>query len=331
MVICQSCGAERSEQDRFCRSCGVPVSVSVTELEDTRRFNPSASPTSQGAPSGFTSHFYVPPAPAYPAAPAESPVYKTASLRKKILRQKAFWVFALVLISMFTMIGVGIGMRAGRNRRVATEERTRRVTAEDLQNALGFKPGSISEAIYPPEVKGLYVSYLLTDDGPAALANIQAGDVLVELNEKPVRNTNEALQILDSMTIGAEVSAKVYREGEIVPVRVKIADRRSAPLQPKLEAREQGWLGIEDSIRRCGVPGVQKCGVQIERLEENSPADLGGLREGDVITELNGYKVRTPEEFNRRIRLTKPRTKAAVNFFRGNAEQKAELTLGYQR
>ena len=45
MNICQSCGAERSDQDRFCRSCGVSVATSVADLDDTRRFNPAASAT----------------------------------------------------------------------------------------------------------------------------------------------------------------------------------------------------------------------------------------------------------------------------------------------
>lgn len=329
MNVCHSCGSERSEQDHFCRSCGVPAVMSVADMEDTRRFNPAAS--AQGVKGGFTGQFYAPPVSAYPPSQMESSVYKTASLRKKVLRQKAFWVFILVLISMFTMVGVGIGMRAGRNRRVPVEERARRVSAEEVHNALGFKSGNVSEAGYASEVKGLFVDYLLVDDASVNSTNIQAGDVLVELNEKPVRNITEASRILDSLTVGAETPAKVYREGEVVSVRIKIADRRFPPLQPKLESREQGWLGINDSTRRCDVPGTQRCGVKINEVEDNSPADLGGLREGDVITDINGNKVRTPEDFNRRIRLTKPRSKVTITYFRGNTEQKTEMVIGYQR
>lgn len=327
MTICQSCGAERSDQDRFCRSCGAPAAASVTEMEDTRRFNPAA----QGAPSGFTSQFYVPHAAAYPVQPETNSLYKTASLRKRLLKQKAFWVFLLILISMFTMVGVGIGMKMGNSRRAAAEDRIRRISTEDVPNAFGFRPGLISDAGYPQDIKGIYVESLVTDDGPAALANIQAGDVLMTLNGKPVRNNTELRDVLDALATGQTVPADIYREGETSTVQIKIADRNYPPLQPKLEMREQGWFGVDNSTRRCGVPGVQKCGVEVQGLDENSPADLGGMREGDVVTEFNGFKVRTPEEFNRRIRLTKPRSKVAVTFYRGNAEQKAELILGYRR
>lgn len=331
MNVCQSCGIERGEHDRYCRSCGVPAMTSVADLEDTHRFNPSARLATPVMQSGSTSQFYVPPAAAYPVSQSENSAYKTTSLRKRVLRQKAFWVFLLVLVSTFTMIGVGIGMKAGRSNRNRTEDRIRRISTEDVPNALGFKPGSISDAGFPPDIKGIFVESLVTDDAPAALATIQAGDVVMQLGDKLVRNNTEIREVLDTLSIGATVPVKVYREGETLALQIKIADRNFPPLQPKLETREQGWLGLNNSTRRCGVPGVQRCGVEIRDLNENSPADLGGLREGDVITEFNGYKVRTPAEFTRRVRLTKPRSKVTVTFYHGNTEQKTELILGYQR
>ena len=331
MNVCHSCGVERSEQDRFCRSCGASAVVSVADMEDTRRFNPAAA---QGMPSGFTGQFYAPPASTYaPVTPVSSDTsrYKTASLRKRMLRNKAFWVFLLVFVCMFTAFGFGLGRRSARNRQAVVERQSRKVSTEDIQNVLGFKPGLISDAGYSPEIKGIYVENLITDDGPAALATIQAGDVLMKLSGNPVRNNAEMQEALAPLSAGLIAHAEVYREGEILKLQIKVADRDSSQSQPQLEEREQGWFGVDSSTRRCGIPGVQKCGVQIERLEENSPADLGGMREGDVVTEFNGYKVRTPEEFNRRIQLTKPRSKVLVTFYRGNAEEKIELIIGYRR
>ncbi|MDX2040464.1 MAG: PDZ domain-containing protein [Acidobacteriota bacterium] len=330
MVICQSCGSERGELDRFCRACGVPAMASVTELEDTRRFNPAAS--AQGAPSGVTSQLYAPPAVAYSAIPPETnSLYKTASLRKKVLKRKGFWFFLLVLISVFTMAGMAIGVKMSNSRRNAAENRIRRVSTEDVPNAFGFRPGLISDAGYPQDIKGIYVESLVTDDGPAALANIQAGDVLMTLGGKPVRNISELRYALDSLLPGQTVPADVYREGDNVKLQIKIADRNYAPLQPRLEMREQGWFGADHITRRCGVPGAQKCGVEIQGVRENSPADLGNLREGDVITEFNGFKVRTADELKRRVRLAKPRSKVVVTFYRGNAEHQADVIIGYLR
>lgn len=330
MVICQSCGAERGELDRFCRACGVPAMASVTELEDTRRFNPAVS--AQGVPSGVTSQLYAPPAAAYSAIPPETnSLYKTASLRKRLLKRKAFWIFLLMLVSVFTMAGMAIGVKMSNSRRYAAENVSRRVSTEDIPNAFGFRPGLISDAGYPQGVKGIYVESLVTDDGPAALANMQAGDVLMTLGGNPVRNISELRDVLDSLSVGQIVPAEVYRDGDNVKLQIKIADRNNAPLQPRLEAREQGWLGADHTTRRCGFHGVQKCGVEIQGVRENGPAAIGGLREGDVITEFNGFKVRTADELKRRVRLSKPRSKVVVTFYRGNTEQKVELVIGYMR
>lgn len=330
MTICQACGTERNDLDRFCRNCGVPVATSVGDLVDTRRFNPNAPVASADRGSReLYGPAYVPPAAAY-ATPQEplSP-YQTASLRKRLFQRKFFWLMLLWILSLVVVAGIGIGAHKSGMRRAAREENARRVMKNDAQNALGFRPGALRDAGYSADVRGIFVESLVNDDGPAALANIQAGDVLMELNDQPVRNNGEVSTVLDALTPGTEVPLKVYREGEMVSLRIKIADRSFPPIEPKLEPREQGYLGVNNSVRRCCVPSPQKWGVEIEDVNDNGPADLAGLRAGDVITEFNGVPIRTPGEFNRRIRATPPRSKVPVTFYRGNTQQKVELILGH--
>ena len=136
--------------------------------------------------------------------------------------------------------------------------------------------------------------------------------------------------MLDDLKPQAEIPAKVYREGEEVALRIKIADRAYRPPQMNLPLADQGFLGVTNTARRCCIPNTQKRGVEIQGIFENGPADLGGLREGDLITEFNGTAVRTPGEFNRLIRAAKPRSKVTVTFYRGTVLQKIELTLGHR-
>jgi S1-C subfamily serine protease len=83
-----------------------------------------------------------------------------------------------------------------------------------------------------------------------------------------------------------------------------------------------------DSSRRCCIPGTKKYGVEVKELHFNGPAELFGLRPGDVITEFNGRPVKTPNEFNRYIRAVKPLSKIVLTIYRGNTEQKIELIMG---
>jgi membrane-associated protease RseP (regulator of RpoE activity) len=314
--------------------CGAMVMSSVGDLVDTQRFNPAAPYANiQTGSRELTTPFYAPPAQS--AGQTSGLPYQTASLRKKRLKRYFVWLMAFLIFSSVTLVGIAIGARALRPHRVWRESQTeqtrvnRRPFNEDIQNALGFKPGNINDAGYPG-VKGIFVESLVTDDGPAAAANIQAGDVLTDLNGQPVHNPGEVSQVLDSLKPGTEVSAKVYREGETLSPRIKLADRAYPPLQPKLEPKDQGYLGVKEAARRCCVPNSQRWGVEILGMNDNSPADLAGLRAGDVITEFNGAPVRTPGEFNRRIRNATPRTKATVTYYRGNIKQTAEMVLGYR-
>ncbi|MBO0861488.1 MAG: PDZ domain-containing protein [Chloracidobacterium sp.] len=216
--------------------------------------------------------------------------------------------------------------RDGADHTVVDPASVRRKYEAAVQNALGFKQGVYSATEFPG-VQGIFINNLISDDSPAALANIQAGDLLTELNNKQVRNDSELSQVLESLATGQEVQVKLYRDGAMTSSRIKIADRALPPSQPKADPRDQGFLGILDSFR-SPLPDKKKWGVQVKALHNNGPAKLCGLRPGDLITEFNGHPVKTSSEFNRQIRAVRPGSKVMVTFYRGGAEQKIEVTMG---
>lgn len=343
MAICRACSSEIIGSDRYCRNCGSLVAPVVAEFDDTRRFNPSAPlpSASPGSPDP-TNPLYASPSAAYAARQDSAPL---SLLIKLLFRKNGAW--ALIAVMLFTFVGLGIGIGRGMNRRRPANwggqhappardgvapapvdpETVRQKYEEAVQNALGFRQGAYSAAEFPDK-KGIFINNLMSDDSPAAVAKIQAGDLMTALNKQEVRNDNELSQVLDSLKTGDEVPVSVHRDGATVELRIKIADRAFPPLQMKTELDDQGFLGILDSSRRCCIPGTKKWGVEVKDLHINGPADLFGLRTGDVITEFDGHPVKTPNEFNRHIRATKPGSKIALTLYRGGAEQKIELILG---
>src|SRR5262245_59609052 len=197
-----------------------------------------------------------------------------------------------------------------------------------VQNALGFKQGTYSATEFPG-IHGIFIDYLMSDDSPAALANIQAGDLLTELNNQQVRNDSELSQVLETLKTGQEVPVKVYRDGAMTSSRIKIADRALPPSQPKTELRDQGFLGILDSFRRS-LPGTKKWGVEVKELHINGPAKLNGVRPGDIITELNGHPVKPPNEFNSQISAVRPGSRVALTFYRGVTTKNIEMIMGHR-
>jgi membrane-associated protease RseP (regulator of RpoE activity) len=338
MTICRACSSEITGPDRYCRNCGVQIAPTVAEFDDTRRFNPSA-PLQSPLPD-TTNPLYAPPPGPYASNQGSASLHRTASLIRTLLKRKLIW--ALIILLFATSVGMGIGIGSNINRRRQTDwrepveerdaedaEMARNNYEEAVQNALGFKQGSFSAAEFPG-FQGIFVNNLMSDDSPAALAGIQAGDLLTELNNRQVRNDNELSQVMNELKAGDEVPVKVNRDGATISSRIKIADRSFPPLQQKIDPDDQGFLGVLDSSRRCCIPGTKRWGVEVNELHVNGPAELFGLRIGDVITEFNGFPVKTPNEFNRRIRAVKPRSKVPVTFYRGNSEQKIEVIIGHR-
>jgi membrane-associated protease RseP (regulator of RpoE activity) len=294
----------------------------------------------------LTNPFYAPPSSLSPVAQRSGALYQTGSILRKLAHRKLVWLGIILLLVVLIPVGLSIGryvVRANRAeryeriRQAADDRRVREVRDAEIsrrrfglavQNALGFVPTEVSPVEYP-DIAGVFVASLTSDYSPAALAQIQAGDVLVELGDQVVRNSGEMRKVLDGLRPGSDIPVKLYRDGETIATRIRIADRSVTPFEPKVEPRDQGFLGVGNASRRCCIPGVKKWGLEVRRIVDNSPADLAGLQLGDLITEFDKQAILTPDEFGRRIRAAKPRSKVKVKFYRGNIEQTLELILGH--
>lgn len=94
----------------------------------------------------------------------------------------------------------------------------------------------------------------------------------------------------------------------------------------------RGQLGItvlkipSEEATRMGV--TQGPGVVIYQVQPGSAADRAGLRQGDVITALNGQEVNDPNTFRNQIAGTSPGSEVTLTVRRGGQEQQVRATLG---
>lgn len=60
----------------------------------------------------------------------------------------------------------------------------------------------------------------LAKDSPAHLAGLEAGDVILAVNEKPVRHANDILRMMEGLPVGRKLELKVFRKGK--PLRMSV-------------------------------------------------------------------------------------------------------------
>ena len=92
------------------------------------------------------------------------------------------------------------------------------------------------------------------------------------------------------------------------------------------------WLGVEtkevsaENVQRLKLPAER--GALLGKIIPDSPAAKAGLKENDVITEINGQRVEGTAQFRRMIRETPAGRAAQLTLFRDGRSQTISVTLG---
>jgi serine protease Do len=92
-------------------------------------------------------------------------------------------------------------------------------------------------------------------------------------------------------------------------------------------------VGIKeiDSDRAKALKLKEEAGVEITRVDENSPAEKAGLRAGDVILEYNGQQVEGIDQFSRMVHETPAGREVKLGVFRNGANQTILAKIGSRR
>ncbi len=94
----------------------------------------------------------------------------------------------------------------------------------------------------------------------------------------------------------------------------------------------RGYLGVgiaEITSERARALNLKDdSGVEVKRVDENSPAAKAGLRENDVILEVDGKRVDSVGQFIHTISDAAPGTKLALTIWRNGAKQMILAVIG---
>jgi serine protease Do len=93
----------------------------------------------------------------------------------------------------------------------------------------------------------------------------------------------------------------------------------------------RGYLGVgvaelkDDRVKALNLKDDQ--GLEVKLVDENSPAAKAGLKENDVILEINGKSIEGIEQFQRSVGETSPGTKVSLTIWRNGAKLTVSATL----
>ncbi len=178
---------------------------------------------------------------------------------------------------------------------------------------------AIARAFHDPEVRGALVGDV-SPNSPAQKAGLQKGDIITEINGKPVNDGAQLRMNISLMEPGSTVGVKVLRDGSTRDFSVRLAElpTEQAKVEKNSESSESAMQGVsvEDvNARMAGELGLPAAtaGVVVTEVEPGSHAADSGLKRGDVIQEVNHQAVKNTTDFERALRSSKDDALLLVN------------------
>jgi serine protease Do len=210
-----------------------------------------------------------------------------------------------------------------------------------------------------PEERGALLGKIVPDS-PAAKAGLKENDVVLEINGQHIEGTEQFRRMIHEIPAGRTANLMVWRDGHSQNIKVTVGKHEAGnmkvfadgpksfafkmptiPAMPDLSGLEhlrsfsmispgRPLLGIDaetlegDFGNYFGAPNGE--GVLVRGVFANSAAAKAGLKAGDVITSLNGERIRNASELREKLL----NSREGKNLKLGVLRNKSELTLSVE-
>ena len=154
---------------------------------------------------------------------------------------------------------------------------------------------------------GAYIS-AFADQSSAKEAGLKEGDVVVKIDDKPIKSNTALIEYIGTRRPGDKVNITVNRDGKELtfPVMLKTREGKVGPVKPEdRDALASLGMELEDVDSEVLEDlGLQQ-GVIVKSLGNGKLARYTDIREGFIITKVNDRPVKSVKEFNELIRSKK--------------------------
>lgn len=300
LVVCSNCHSSMPSELRFCRNCGFRLGTSYGTAHQ------QVGTATIASASG--------------SAPLVAP-------RKRRKMSGMAWIFVGLLIffvgaAAFTAVINPIRQHTGGAPVIKLSVNKAYVGVDDWETADG----------------GVTFGSVDAPGGPADKAGLVGGDVITKFDGQDIHDEDQMGDLMERTPIGKTVDVEYLRDGEKKKTQLTtISNDEFKRLSRDFEKRPEGrgQFGYEDSdAERVQVPGKEPgstiYGVKLNSLLQSRPADMAGIKEGDVVIEFDGVPIRTTDEFLMRVRRALPYSTVKVVVMRGAEKLEIPVKMGKQ-
>jgi serine protease Do len=164
-------------------------------------------------------------------------------------------------------------------------------------------PELINSLNLPKNTTGTLVARV-AENGPAAKAGIEPGDVITFINKQTVNDESEAINAIGLMLPGSPVTLTVFRNGKLKELTAKIGEYPSENVAiPAKESKVQDFsfgLALQKltATAREQFNLDSKNGLLVVAVSKGGESERVGIQPGDLILAVNGKPVSDTASFN---------------------------------
>src|ERR1700754_4524711 len=300
LVICSNCHSSMPSELRFCRNCGFRLGTSYGDA--SQQFGSGNVASASGS------------------APLAVP-------RKRRKMSGMGWIFVALLLfvvgaAAFTAIINPIRQHSG--------------GAPVIK--LSVNKSYVGVDSWDTTDNGVTFGSIDAPGGPADKAGLVGGDIITKFDGQDVHDEDQMGDLMERTPIGKMVEIEYIRDGEKKKTQLTTISRDDFNrLTRDFERRPEGrgQFGYDDdNAERVQVPGptpgTNIYGVKLNSLLQSRPADMAGIKEGDVVIEFDGAPIRTTDEFLMRVRRALPYSTVKVVVMRGEEKLEIPVKMGKQ-
>jgi serine protease Do len=225
-------------------------------------------------------------------------------------------------------MGISFAIPIDEAMRVGDQLRTTgKVTRGRIAVAIGEVTKDVADSLGLPKAAGAMVGSV-DPGGPADKAGVQAGDIILKFNGRPVDVATDLPRMVGDTKPGTHATLTIWRKGQTRELSVVIAEmqpdkpaKADSKAKPEPKAPPTDALGIAAIEISSDDRKALKLdhGVQVDVAD--GPAARAGIQKGDVILRVGETDITSVKQLESVVKGLDPSKAAAVLVRRGDNSQ----------
>lgn len=206
-----------------------------------------------------------------------------------------------------------------------------KVTRGRIGVQIGQVSDEVATALGLEKAQGALVS-MVEQDGPAAKAGVQSGDVITHFDGKAIAQMADLPRMVGGTKPGTKSTLEVWRKGKTVKLDVEIGEMPSEAPEvgpgagQSQETLKTDALGLQVTNVDEATRKAQRISGGVQVVGAENPAAAAGLAPGDIILTVNNVDIKDAEQFAKLVSDLDTSRAAALLVMRGDQSQWITVT-----